>query len=102
MRFWPVEEFKFWENDKLIAHYTPGLSYQLRPGNERLQVLLMGGKLPGPHPVYVEKGLELTEINPGDEVAGWLNDGLMTVFAPDGFEAGGGVSGAAASGAGEN
>jgi hypothetical protein len=98
MRFWPVEEFKFWENDKLIAHYLPALSYQVRPEDDRLSVLLMGGALPGAHSVFIEKGNALTEVKPGQEIAGWVADGLMTLVPPPGQRGGGGVSGSAESG----
>ena len=99
MQFWPVQEFKFWENDKLIAHYVPGLSYRCREGNDRLQVLLAGGSLPGPHPVYIEMpDLTLTEIKPSDVVEGWLNTGLCSLVPPPGVVSGGTVEGSAQTG----
>lgn len=49
MQFWPVKDFKWFHNDRLRAHYVPGLSYRVRPGDgdlaEKLQEWIAEGKV---------------------------------------------------------
>lgn len=98
MKFMPSEEFSFWEEDRLVAKYIPGLSYTVRPGNERLRTLVVGGPLPGDKPVYIERqnqetrAIETVEILPGAECPGWANQGLVVITD---ISSGGGVSGVA-------
>lgn len=89
VRFWCAQEFLFWEDNKLIAHYVPGLSYfcdPSRPGHARLHTLLFGGVLETALPVYAEKSDsgEMVEYKNGDTVEGWINEGRFTLVGPAG------------------
>lgn len=69
MQFYPLTAFKWFHEDRLIAHYQPGLSYTVRPGND-----LLAGK-----------------------VQEWVAEGKVSLIPPVGAGASG-VGGAATSG----
>lgn len=81
VRFYPLKAFKYWEGDKVLAHYSPELSYAFtegKPKHDRGFVLLFGGTMPPGQTVSYESRV----LEPGDEAPGWINEGLVSLEAP--------------------